>query len=557
MNILSILLKYLEPRRQAFEASAGNPLKAQEQTLLKYLWRNKDTEYGRKYNFGAIRSIDDYRRSVPINSYEKIREYIDKIAGGGQNILTKDKVEFFGATSGTTDKPKLIPTTGYSEKVKESLLDLWSYYISRDHPEILDGKILAIVSPEIEGKTEAGIPFGAESGYSYRTLPKLITGLYSLPYQVFEIEDYEARHYAMLRISVEQNISNIATLNPNTIVLLMRKIAKWQEPIMDDIARGTLSGKFQIAPGIRSVLEKSFKPNPARAEDLRKILKTNGRLLPKHFWPNMKLIECWQGGMMKLYIKELEDYFGPVPKRDIGCVSTEARNSIPIEDDTASGVLAIRTNFYEFIPKKEAGRQDVRTLLCTELREGEEYFIIVTTAGGLYRYNIDDIVKVTGFFKRTPLIEFVQKGLGATSLAGEKLYESHVNAAIASVMEMEKVRLNFFCAVAKPAEGPRYAFLTEFSPPSPRRQDAARILAAIEKELHRQNREYDYVRQAQLLEAPVMKILKAGSFENYRARRIAEGAQEGQFKAPELTAESDFDKNFEIETTVDITGRVL
>src|SRR3990167_9122234 len=106
MNILSILLKYLEPRRQAFEASTGDPFKAQEQTLLKYLWRNKDTEYGRKYNFGAIRSIDDYKRAVPITSYETIRAYVDRIAEGGQNILTKDKVEFFGVTSGTTNKPK-------------------------------------------------------------------------------------------------------------------------------------------------------------------------------------------------------------------------------------------------------------------------------------------------------------------------------------------------------------------------------------------------------------------------------------------------------------------
>ncbi len=554
MNILSILLKYLEPRRQAFEASAGDPLKAQEQTLLKYLWRNKDTEYGRKYNFGAIRSIDDYRRAVPINSYETIRAYVDKIARGDQNILTKDKVEFFGVTSGTTNKPKLIPTTNYSEKIKESILNLWSYYITRDYPGVLDGKILAIVSPEIEGRTEAGIPFGAESGYSYRTLPKAITGLYSLPYQVFEIENYESRHYAMLRISIEQNISTIATLNPNTIVLLMHKIEKWRQLIIDDISLGTLSGEFEIAPDIRAILEKSFKPNPGRADELEKRLKINGRLLPKYFWPNIKLIECWQGGMMKLYIKEIGDYFGPLPIRDIGCVSTEARNSIPINDDTASGVLTIRTNFFEFIPREEAAKPDRRTLLCTELREGGEYFIIVTTAGGLYRYNIDDIIKVTGYFKRTPLIEFVQKGLGATSLAGEKLYESHVNEAITSVMEKEKVRLEFFCAVAKPMEGPRYAFLAEFSPPAPAEKDIVRILGSIEEELRRQNREYDYVRQAQLLGPPVMKILKLGSFENYRVRRIAEGAKEGQFKAPELTADCDFENNFDIEKIVGLSG---
>jgi hypothetical protein len=416
---------------------------------------------------------------------------------------------------------------------------------------VLDGKILAIVSPEIEGKTEAGIPFGAESGYSYRNLPKPITGLYSLPYEVFDIEDYEARHYTILRISMEQNVSNIATLNPNTIVLLMRKIERWKDIIIADISRGTLSGEFEVRPDIRAILERAMKPNPKRADELKNMLKTNGRLLPKHFWPNMKLIECWQGGMMKLYLKELEDYFGCIPKRDIGCVSTEARTSIPISDNTPSGVLAIQTNFYEFMPKEYMGEAQKRTLLCTEIEEGKEYFIIVTTAGGLYRYNIDDIIKVTGFFKKTPLIEFVQKGLGATSLAGEKLYESHVNEAMARVMAKEKVRLEFFCAVAKPLDGPRYAFLVEFSGAALAEKDMVRILTSIEEELRRQNREYDYVRQAQLLNPPVLKILKPGSFESFRARRIAEGAQEGQFKAPELTTDPDFENNFDIEKVID------
>jgi hypothetical protein len=555
MSIITLLLKYLEPRRMAFEASAEDPLKAQEKTLLKYLRRNKDTEYGRKYNFSAIRSVDDYRRSVPINTYEAIRPYVDKIASGAQNILTKDKVEFFGATSGTTDKPKLIPTTSYSEKTKNALLDLWSYYISRDHPGVLDGKILVIVSPETEGRTEAGIPFGAESGYSYRALPELIMGLYSLPYEVFEIEDYEARHYAMLRISIEQDVTTVATLNPNTIVLLMRKIEKWQNLIIDDISFGKLSGKFEISPDIRATLEKSFKPNPERAEELENILRTSGRLLPKDFWPNMELIECWQGGMMKLYVKELEDYFGAIPKRDIGCVSTEARSSIPISDDTSSGVLAIRTNFYEFIPKEEIADKEKRTLLCTELEKGKEYFIIVTTAGGLYRYNIDDVIKVTGFFKRTPLIEFVQKGLGATSLAGEKLYESHVSEAMSKVLEKEKIRLVFFCAVAKPLEGPRYAFLVEFSEPQPTDKDTIRILGSIEDALRKQDREYDYVRQAQLLDPPVMKILKPGSFEDYRVRKTTNNAAgEGQFKVPELTADPDFENNFVIDKVVNLSG---
>ncbi|MBN2453869.1 MAG: GH3 auxin-responsive promoter family protein, partial [Candidatus Omnitrophica bacterium] len=529
-------------------------IKSQKAVLLEYLRRNKYTEYGRKYNFSSIRTIEGFRDAVPLNSYETLRPYVERIAGGEKNILTGDEVVFFGATSGTTNKPKLIPTTRYSESKKDELMDLWSYYISRDHPDVLNGKILAIVSPVIEGATPSGIPFGAESGYSYRTLPWLIRSLYSLPYKVFEIEDYEARHYAILRISMGQDITTIATLNPNTIVLLCHKVERWQDRIIDDIERGTISADMNISPAIRSVITRALKPDPRRAAELKAILKGNGKLLPKHFWPNMKLIECWQGGMMKLYLNELQDYFGPVHRRDIGCVSTESRNSIPISDDTPGGVLAIRTNFYEFILKEDINKPDPKALLCNELEKGREYFIIVTTAGGLYRYNIDDIIKVTGFFNKTPVIEFVQKGLGASSLAGEKLYESHVNEAVSRVIEKEKILLEFFCAVARPIDGPRYSLLVEFSNDNPSDAEAARLLGLLEKELRVQDREYDFVRNSQLLNDPVMKILRKGSFEKYRSRRIADGAQEGQFKAPQLTVDPDFENNFEIEKVITLTG---
>ncbi len=550
MNFLNLLLKYLEPERRLFEFRTKNPLKAQKKILLKYIRRNRDTEFGRKYNFGKIKSIGDYRSMVPVSDYEDIRPYIDRIAKGEQNVLTKDRVVFFGVTSGTTNLPKLIPTTNYSETIKDDLMSLWSYYISRDHPDVLDGRILAIVSPKIEGKTEVGIPFGAESGYSYKALPRPVTALFALPYEVFDIEDYEARHYAILRLSMEQNVTDIATLNPNTIILLLHKIEKWQKLIIDDISSGTLSKSFMIDPKIYATLTKRLKPNPRRSNELKSILNRTGKLLPKDFWPNIRLIECWQGGMMKLYLKELDDYFGDVPKRDIGCVSTEARASIPIKNNRSDGILAILTNFYEFIPKEDASGPNKRTLVCTELEAGKEYFIIVTTAGGLYRYDIDDIIKVTGYYNNTPTIEFVQKGLGATSLAGEKLYASHIDNALVKVLEKEKFRLEFFCAVTQPSEGPRYAFLVEFSGAEPTDKEALRFLMSVEEELGKQDREYDFVRKSQLLASPVLKILKSGSFETYRARRISEGAQEGQFKATELTSDQDFEKNFEIERII-------
>lgn len=553
MNIARLVLKGLAFRARAFETATRDPLRFQEKVLLEYVNRNKNTEYGRRYNFSKIRTISDYQRLVPLSDCETMRPYIDKMTRGSENILTVDRPVFFGATSGTTNKPKLIPVTKFSQERKAVLTGLWAYYITRDHPGITDGKVLAIISPEKEGVTESGLIFGAESGHAYKNLPFAIRHIYILPKEVFDIEDFETRYYCILRIGLEEkNIRTVATLNPSTLIILCQKIRGWQDDIIKDIDNGTLNRKLNIPAETRKVLEGRFKPNPNRAKELKSMLEVNGELLPKCFWPNLEIIECWKGGTVKLYLKELPQYFGDIPVWDMGCLSTEARSSIPTSDKGAGGVLAIKTNFYEFIPREDMDKPDKRVYLCDQLEKGREYLIVVTTPGGLYRYNIDDVITVDGFFNKTPVIEFLQKGHNATSLAGEKLYESQVNAAINSVVEKYNLSLALFSAAVQLDMPPRYVFLVEFDDARPA-ISGKELLASIDSELRSQNREYDYVRHAQILNPPILKILNKGSFEKYRAKKIREGAHDSQFKAPELTSDPEFVKNFEVamEITMD------
>lgn len=544
MNIFAL-------KANAFEEATKDPVRHQEKLLLGYLERNKDTEYGRKYDFASIRSIEDYRSKVPLTDAEILRPYVERLAKGENNILTSDKVTFFATTTGTTAKPKLIPETKYSRSKKEDAIDIWGYYISRDHPKVFEGKILVIISPEIEGITEGGIPCGAESGHGYKNMPVIVKHLYSLPYEVFEIKDYESRYYTMLRISMGQNISSLATLNPSTILLLCQKIEKLQDRIIADIEAGTLYNGLDIAPGIRGALEKTLKPDPRRAEELKNILKERGRLLPKYFWPNMELIECWKGGAVKLYLKELPKYFGDVAIRDFGCLSSEARSSITMTDAGAAGVLAIDTNFYEFLPKEDGGKDFARTFLCSELEPGKEYYIIVTTPGGLYRYNIDDVIKVDGYFNKTPLIEFVQKGHNAVSLTGEKVYEAHVIEALNAALDKTKLTVAFLCASIQWEDTPRYIFLTEFND-DPSHGAKTALLKSIEEGLCGQNVEYADKRNSQHLAPPILKVVKKGDFERYRLKRVSDGAHDGQFKLPELIADFDFQRNFDIIEEIEL-----
>ncbi|UCD55295.1 MAG: GH3 auxin-responsive promoter family protein [Candidatus Omnitrophota bacterium] len=525
-------------------------MKFQKKVLFDYLARNKQTEYGLKYDFPKIQSINDYQQRVPINDYESLRPYIDRMQRGEPNMLTAENPIFFGLTTGTTSAPKLIPATKYSGKKKAEVTNLWAYYAYKDYPSvIINGKILAIVNTGIKGYTPSGVPYGSETGYGYKNLPWLFRHYYALPYQVFSIKNYAARYYTILRIAMQENVSTVITPNANTIVLLCRRINKWKNKIINDIEKGTLSWNIDVSESDRKTIKKFCKKNPKRAHKLRAILKEKKSLLPKDFWPGMKLIECWKSGTVGLYVKELFNYFGNVPIRDLGYISTESRNSIPTNNEGAGGILAIQSNFYEFIPKEDMNRNEKRVLLCDQLEKGKEYSFIVTTAGGLYRYDMDDIIKVDGFYNKTPVIEFVQKGFNVASLAGEKLYESQVNEAVNRALDKNNIIVKFLSATIEVSYPPHYIFLTEFNGDISINKKRS-FLKSIDEELSRCNTLYADKRRAQLLASPVLKIVKKGEYERYRSRKMKRIADDAQFKMPKLTTDEKFKNSFNIEGSI-------
>lgn len=536
-------------KARLFEYKTKDPIKAQEKLLLEFINRNKNTAYGLKYHFKDIKSIKDFQRLLPLNDYESLRSFTERMAGGERNVLTSDKVIFFGKTSGTTGTPKFIPVTEYSRSKKAELMALWSYYVSKDHPGAITGKVFAIIDPEVKSFTDSGIPCGPENGHAYVNLPFFVKKICAIPYEAFKIEDYDARYYTLLRLSIEQDVTAISTLNPSAIVILCQKISEWKDKIINDIEKGAIDADFNIEPDIRKVLERGLKPNVKRAEELRGIIRFGQEFLPKNFWPNMEMIQCWKGGAVKLYLKELPRYFGDIPIRDFGCLSTEARNSIPITDEGAGGILAIDTNFYEFIPKEDMAKEEKRVLLCDELEEGKDYLLVVTTPGGLYRYSIDDVVHVDGFFNKTPIIEFVQKGVNAVSLSGEKVYEAHIAESVNAAADKLKLTMKFFTASVQLESPPRYIFLVEFNNTEPD-EKKKELLRTVEAELSSRNLEYEDTRNRFELNAPILKVVKRGGFEKYRVKRVSQGAHETQFKIPELIKDPDFQKNFEIEEEI-------
>jgi hypothetical protein len=533
-----------------FNALCRTPIQAQDGLLRQILEANADTDFGRRHGFGGIASFQQFQEQVPISTYEDLEPYIKAEMNGQANQLTKDPPVLFTTTSGTTGNRKYIPMTREGKRAKSHLTWLWFCGLYRDHPGIVGGRILSVVSPEVESHAPSGVPIGAESGHGYRTLPGPVKSMYTAPYPVFAVEDYEAKYYTLLRLAAGQDISCIATVNPSTVLLLGDRLAQHSESIIRDVRDGSLSSEFSVPQDLRDSLR--LRPDPERARHLEQAtVSGDGVLRPGLAWPELAAIGCWKGGTVGAYLAKFDDLFpqGP-PVRDFGYYATELRGSVPLSDQGDAGVIAIGTNVLEFHPADDDRAPEGRELLRVEqLQAGKRYFVYVTNASGLYRYEMNDIVEVAGHYGQTPLIRFIQKGKGVVSFTGEKLYEVQVLAAVDAALAALRSRYHFIAAVAELVDGtsPRLIFLIEFDDPIGD-HDGSALVDHLDGALGDQNEEYQTKRKSLRYGPPIIRVVRSGEFDQYRRRMVETGQRaDGQFKVLRLTSDTSFAAEFTAE----------
>jgi hypothetical protein len=547
MSLAAFLIRFMSSRSaKRFEQATKQPAETQRDLLMSIIRRNADTEYGRRYNFALINSIEDYQNQVPVISYNDIAEEIARISDAGEkNVLTSEDPVMFAQTSGTTGNPKFIPVTPSCQgENSKDLMRTWVYHARKDHPDLFKGKIVSLVSPAVEGYTDSGVCFGSASGHIYKSMPGVIQKIYAIPYEVFEIENYESKYYAILRIGLQENVSFLATANPSTILKLCEKADEFSDYLISDIRQGTLSESFHIRGDIREVIEKRLMANPARASELEQMRKNRGgRLLAGDYWPDLQLIGCWKGGTVGHYIKKFSGWFDPdnirpVPVRDWGFLSSEARCSVPLSDIGDAGVLSVAVNFFEFVLADEITTHpdDYRAwrfLTADQLEREGQYYVFLTTTGGLYRYDINDVLEVCGFYNKTPQIRFLRKGRGMTNITGEKLSVNQLIEAIQKAGSEADVLVEHFKAEADPKES-RYVIRGQFV----KDYDTSsfqNFLSAVDQHLKEINIEYKEKRKSERLRSPVLHVMREGWYERARKEQAASGKRMFQAKTELLS----------------------
>jgi hypothetical protein len=460
----------------------------------------------------------------------------------------------FALTSGTTATRKFIPVTaGYLADYKRGW-NLWGLKVFRDHPEVRFRPIVQMSGDWQEFETAAGIPCGSVTGLTASMQLRIIRWLYCVPGSVGKVKDPAAKYYVALRLSLPRKVGMIIAANPSTLVNMARAGDQEKETLVRDLCDGTLSERFDIPGPVRDGLKRKIKKrHPERARDLEEIIGRTGTLYPKDYWPKDCIIGNWTGGSVGAYLRHFPKYFGTTPVRDVGLIASEGRMTIPMADATPSGVLDITTHYFEFIPEDEIDSPQPTVLGAHELQEGRTYFILPTTSYGLYRYNIFDVVRCTGFHNQTPLVEFLSKGAHFANITGEKLSEYQVNGVMSDTLRELNLNLTAFSvAPCWDDDQPYYGLFVERRDLSGRDQ-GVKLLQGLEERLRQINIEYAAKRDSRRLGPPRLALIPDHAWQRWDRDRLARtGGTLEQYKHPCLIADPRFRDEMAVEEELEL-----
>ena len=518
--------------------ASKNGKKAQDEVLRHILTTAKDTVYGKEHHFDKILAakspeelFEQYRKNVKINDYEDLRPYIERHKNGEPDILFPGKPKMYATTSGTTKEPKWIPVTEeYYQTVYKKMNQGWFYSMIMNRPRVFYGPCISIVGKAIEGAAPDGTVYGSISGVMQRDIPNFMKSVYTAPADVFHIADYKARYYAIMRMGIERDTHLILTANPSTLVEMQTNANEFYDDYCDDIEHGTVSKKFPIPDNIREAMIAYTKPNPERAAELRKLKERYGTVLPKHYWPNMQVVNVWFCGNTRIYYEKIRDSFPPdCVFHEFSYVSTESKAGLVLKSNTEETTVFGHKTYFEFIHESDLDNPDPTIYQLYELIEGQRYCMLVTTSSGLYRYNMNDLLEISSYYNDFPLIKFIQKVNGTISLTGEKLHERQFIEAVHEVEKKTGKIAPFFVGFADPQKS-NYKFYYEFADQNISVTEAEEFTTHLDRCLQDYNPEYREKRASNRVKAPDTALLGPESFERFKAACIDRGYRDGQFK---------------------------
>ena len=492
MSIInSIFGWFIKKRVHQIELFKKYPHDVQNEWFNELIGTAAGTEWGRRYGYASVRSVDEYKRRVPVSDYNGIKDDIKRIIQGEQNILWPSEIRMFAKSSGTTsDKSKFIPVSEESleechYKGGKDLMSL--YYNEFPDSRLMEGKGLAM------GGSSDFVPLNEDSYYG--DLSAII--IKNLPF------------WAQLHRTPDEKVA----LNPS-----------WEKKI-EQIAEITVQQNITNVSGVPSWM----------LVLLERILEKTGKERIIDVWPNLE----WyvHGGVnFSPYRKRFQDIIGQV---NFSETYNASEGFFGIQDSTSSDDLLLMLDygiFYEFMPMEEFGKDDPKTLQLSEVTTGVNYALVISTNGGLWRYLIGDTIQFTN------LDPFRIKVSGRTkhyiNAFGEELIVENAEQAISIASEKTGAVVKEYTAAPiymEEGQAGGHEWLIEFvAPPA----DLGYFTNVLDNALKSINSDYEAKRyQDKVLRLPEVKQVPEGTFYAWLKQR---GKLGGQNKVPRLSNQRDY-----------------
>lgn len=460
-----------------------NPEKAQQMVFQDLVKQAKNTAFGKTHGFDKIKTYEDFKNSVPIRDYEGIKNYMEQIIAGEENVLWPGKPIYFCKTSGTTSGAKYIPITKESihNHIDSARNALLNYIAETGKSKFIDGKLIFLSGSPVLSKV-GQIPLGRLSGIVNHHVPQYLRRNQMPSYETNCIEDWETK--------------------------------------VDTIANETIKEDMRLISGIPSWVQMYFE----------KIQEKAGGKSIKDVFPNFSLF-VYGGVNYEPYRSRFEKTIGH--KVDAIELFPASEGFIAFQDKQPSqGLLMILNSgiFYEFIPADEFFNENPTRVSLKDIELGINYAIILNTNAGLWGYNIGDTIK---FVSKSPYRLIVTGRIKHfTSAFGEHVIAEEVESALKDAMKIEPAEVIEFTVAPQvnPVSGlPYHEWLMEFGK-APSNPDL--FCKLIDENLQKKNIYYKDLIQGNVLRPLVIKPLMKNAFIEFMKSK---GKLGGQNKVPRLS----------------------
>ena len=485
--INNVISWFLKKRISQIDYFREHPEEVQQKMLKGLLHSARNTKYGKDHAFSKIQSYEEFRRRVPLQEYEDVKPYVDRLLQGEQQLLWPTDIQWFAKSSGTTaDRSKFIPISqeALSDCHYKAGRDVLSLYCHNNPgSRIFDGKGLIMGGSHKVSEINNQAYFGDLSAVLLQNAP-FYGELFRTPdLSLALIDDWEEKLEKVAHATYNENVTNISGVPSWNLVLLKR------------------------------------------------ILEVTGRNNILEVWPNLELF-IHGGVSFAPYKSQFEKI---IPSDDMNYVETynASEGFFGIQDlpDRKEMLLMLDYGiFYEFIPMDAYGELSSEAIPLADVKTDTNYALVITTNAGLWRYMIGDTIRFTSLSPYRIRISGRTKNY--INAFGEEIIIDNAEGALNAACEATGAIISEYTAAPvylDDNESAAHQYIVEFE----QEPDNIEVFTeTLDKDLRARNSDYDAKRSADLmLKKPVVTAVPQKTFFNWMKSR---GKIGGQNKVPRL-----------------------